>query len=182
MDTIWEFLKQSEILFKSSFRPTYSHIGIKLLLGNLRTFSGFSSTSTLASKSPTLQTRSSTACVDLSWKPYPRAIYGSIHAIQNFRCMILPWLPSFLYKFFFAFQRFHGGEGIGVQCRQGKPQTEHFWSLWLLYGIQEILYGIQGNLYGIQVWILYGIQEILHGNQEFLYGVHETFHDVQESI
>ena len=83
--------------------------------------------------------------VDLSWQPYPRAIYGSIHAIQKFRCMILPWLPIF-----FPFQRFHGGKGIGVQSRQGKPQTEHFWSLWLLYGIQEILYGIQEILYGIQ--------------------------------
>ena len=38
--------------------------------------------------------------VDFSWQPYPRAIYGSIHAIQNFRCMILPWLPSFQYTFF----------------------------------------------------------------------------------
>ena len=63
------------------------------------------------------------ARVDLSWQPYPRAIYGSIHAKQNFRCMILPWLPSFLYNFFFAFQQFHGGEGIRVQSKQGKTTT-----------------------------------------------------------
>ena len=95
--------------------------------------------------------------------------------------MILPWLPSFPYKFFFAFQRFHERVGIHVESRQDKPQTEHFWSLLLLYGIQEILYGIQENLYGIQVWLLYGIQEILYGNQKFLYGIHETFHGIQES-
>ena len=107
----------------------------------------------------------------VTYTPYKIFVAWSYHGCQVFYTI-----------FFFAFQRFHGGEGIGVQSRQGKPQTEHFWSLWLLYGIQEILYGIQENLYGIQVWILYGIQEILYGNQEFLYGIHETFHDVQENV
>ena len=63
---------------------------------------------------------------------FPRAIYGSIHAIQNFRCMILPWFPSFQY-IFFAFQGFHGWVGIQVQSRQGAFQKEHFWSLWVSY-------------------------------------------------
>ena len=46
---------------------------------------------------PPLQTR------HFHYYSYPRAIYGSIHAIQNFPCMILPWLPSFLYKLFSRF-------------------------------------------------------------------------------
>ena len=104
--------------------------------------------------------------VDLSWQPYPIAVSGSIHTIQNFRCMIFPWLPSFLYNIFFVFRRFHVGVGIHVQSRQAKSQTEYFWSLWLLYGIQEIPNGIQENLYGIQVLLLFGIQEFLFGNQK----------------
>ena len=78
----------------------------------------------------------------------------------NFSLHDLTMVTKFCIQFFFAFQRFHEGVGIQVESRQGKPQTGHFWSLWLLYGIQEILYG----------------------NQEFLYGIHETFHDIQEGI
>ena len=64
--------------------------------------------------------------VDLSWQPYPRAIYGSIHAIQNFRCMILPWLPSFLYNFFSRFSDSMEGKVLAYKVDRVNPKQNIF--------------------------------------------------------
>ena len=81
------------------------------------------------------------SCVEPSWQPYLLTISDSVHAIESFLCMNLPWLPSLSSHFFFIFfefQLFHRGVDIIVNINQDTQQTVPFYFLLQLIGIEKI--------------------------------------------